>query len=120
MQSKEIPFTGDFEDSDLEEESEDSGSEESGEEQRRPKRKKTVNLTKKLVMNVSGSCSFDIDTQYPVVKFVGKMLYKFKLQYVPYLESTTWDLCWTDNAVQPETLAKMQRTIHSNDSPPKD
>jgi tubulin polyglutamylase TTLL6/13 len=31
-------------------------------------------------MNVS-------DTQYAVVKFVGKMLNKFKLQYTPYLES---------------------------------
>lgn len=40
------------------------------------------------------------------------MIYKFKLQYVPYLESNSWDFCWTDNAVLPETLAKMQRNMH--------
>lgn len=37
------------------------------------------------------------------------MIYKFKLSYVPYLENNNWDFCWTDNAVLPETLSKMQR-----------
>ena len=52
-------------------------------------------------MNVS-------DTMYPVVKFVGKKIFKWKLQYEP--DQVNWDLFWTDNAVQPETLGKMQRT----------
>ena len=34
---------------------------------------------------------------------------RWKLQYEP--DIWTWDLMWTDNAVQPETLAKMQRII---------
>lgn len=33
-------------------------------------------------------------------------MFKWKLQYE--LEVFNWDICWTDNAVQPETLAKMQ------------
>lgn len=32
-------------------------------------------------MNVSGNVALNPDTQYPVVKFVGKMIYKFKLTY---------------------------------------
>lgn len=40
------------------------------------------------------------------------MIYKFKLSYVPYLENNNWDFCWTDNAVLPETLSKMQRNIY--------
>lgn len=46
-----------------------------------------------------------IDTIYSVVKFVGKVSMKWKLQYDP--DQINWDLMWTDNAVQPETLAKM-------------
>jgi len=108
--SKEIPYSGDFEDSDLDEESDDpSFSSESEEEALKKPRKKKITQPKKLHMNVSGiKSSLFKDTQYPVVKFVGKMLYKFKLQYTPYLENNNWDFCWTDNAVQPETLSKMQ------------
>ncbi|CAD8064847.1 unnamed protein product [Paramecium sonneborni] len=100
-QEKEIIFNGDFEDS--EEEDDDQSQEyESDEELNKKKKKKSLqNTNKNLIMNVS-------DTQYPVVKFVGKMIYKFKLQYVPYQEINNWDFCWTDNAVLPETLAKMQ------------
>lgn len=54
------------------------------------------------------------DTQYPVVKFVGKKLFNFKLTYIPYTENYGWDLCWTDNAVLPETLSKMQRIVFEN------
>lgn len=58
-------------------------------------------------MNVS-------DTQYAVVKFVGKKIFRWKLQYDP--EGTNWDMFWTDCAVSPETLGKMQRTtaIHAS------
>lgn len=45
------------------------------------------------------------DTQYPVVKFVGKMIYKWTLQDDP--ESTNWDIFWTDLAVEPEQLGRM-------------
>jgi len=53
----------------------------------------------KIVMNVS-------DTQYDVVKYVGKKIFGWKLSYET--ETFDWDIMWTDNAVQPETLAKMQ------------
>lgn len=44
------------------------------------------------------------DCQYPVVSRVAKGL-KWKLQ--SNAEATDWDVFWTDNAVQPETLLKM-------------
>lgn len=53
----------------------------------------------RIIMNVS-------DTQYDVVKYVGKKLFKWKLSYET--ENFDWDIMWTDNAVQPETVAKMQ------------
>ncbi|CAD8177128.1 unnamed protein product [Paramecium octaurelia] len=81
QQLKEPHFNGEFEDSDSE--TEDNNS-----------KKKTT-----LIMNVS-------DTQYDVVKFVGKKLFKWILQYEP--DATNWDMFWTDAAVQPETLGKMQ------------
>ena len=40
-----------------------------------------------------------------MVRYVGKKIYKWKLSYEPEGE---WDIMWTDNAVQPEQLAKMQ------------
>lgn len=40
-----------------------------------------------------------------MVKYAGRKLLGFKLSYEPEVE---WDIFWTDNAVQPETLAKMQ------------
>ncbi|CAD8088042.1 unnamed protein product [Paramecium sonneborni] len=52
-----------------------------------------------LIMNVS-------DTKYDVVKFVGKKIFKWILQYEP--DGINWDMFWTDAAVQPETLGKMQ------------
>lgn len=44
------------------------------------------------------------DCQYPVVSRVAKG-FKWKLQ--SSAEATDWDVFWTDNAVQPETLLKM-------------
>ena len=61
-------------------------------------------------MNVSGIKFFSelvSDTQYPVIKFIGKMVMKWILQYET--EVNSWDLMWTDNAVQPEQLSRMQR-----------
>ena len=46
-----------------------------------------------------------LDTKYPVVKFVGKRIFEWRLSYDPEGE---WDVCWTDQAVQAEQLAKMQ------------
>lgn len=46
-----------------------------------------------------------IDCQYPVVSRVAKKL-GWKLQ--SNAEATDWDVFWTDNAVQPETLLKME------------
>lgn len=46
------------------------------------------------------------DTKYPVVRLVTKKLMGWKLQRSP--EATNWDVMWTDNAVQPEQLSKMQ------------
>ena len=51
-------------------------------------------------MNVS-------DTQYSVVKFVGKKIMNWVLDYTP-LEDYNFDICWTDNSVKPSTLSKMQ------------
>lgn len=44
-------------------------------------------------MNVS-------DTQYPVVKFIGKKVMNWALDYSP-IEDFTFDICWTDNSVKP-------------------
>ncbi|CAD8066237.1 unnamed protein product [Paramecium sonneborni] len=52
-----------------------------------------------LIMNVQ-------DTKYDVVKFVGKKIFKWILQYE--IEGNTWDVFWTDTAIQSETLGKMQ------------
>jgi len=65
---------------------------------KKPVKKKKI-VRPKIVMNVS-------DTQYEVVKYVGKKLFGWKLSYET--ETFDWDIMWTDNAVQPETLAKMQ------------
>lgn len=48
------------------------------------------------------------------MKFVGKKIFKWKLAYD--LESE-WDVFWTDNAVQPEQLAKMQHFQKINHFP---
>ncbi|CAK56184.1 unnamed protein product (macronuclear) [Paramecium tetraurelia] len=111
-EENEIPFNGEFEDS--EEESEEFSEEDSEDDElqnkRKKKRKQLVNNNKRLIMNVS-------DTQYAAVKFVGKILNKFQLQYTPYLETQVWDFCWTDNAVLPETLARMQSHQRINHFP---
>lgn len=52
----------------------------------------------KLVLNVA-------ETQYPVVKAVGKKMFKWRLSHDP---EEDWDICWTDMAVQPEVLARMR------------
>jgi tubulin polyglutamylase TTLL6/13 len=52
----------------------------------------------RVIFNVS-------ETRYDVVKYAGRKLLGFKLSSEPEVE---WDILWTDNAVQPETLAKMQ------------
>lgn len=51
-------------------------------------------------MNVS-------DTHYPVVKFVGKKIMNWTLEYST-IDSFNFDICWTDNTVKPEILSKMQ------------
>ncbi|CAD8074759.1 unnamed protein product [Paramecium primaurelia] len=53
----------------------------------------------KLIMNVS-------DTNYNVVKFVGKKIFKWILQYES--DEVNWDIFWTDSTVSSETLGKMQ------------
>jgi tubulin polyglutamylase TTLL6/13 len=60
--------------------------------------KKKETQKPRIVFNIS-------DTKYDVVKYVGRRLYKWKLTHDP---ETEWDVCWTDNAVQVEQLAKMQ------------
>jgi tubulin polyglutamylase TTLL6/13 len=108
---QEIPFNGYFEDSELEyvsgSEEEEQSDEEIKKRKKQPKQKKIYYPPNKIIMNVSGSYlhNHKQDTQYPVVKFVGKLLLKWKLQYET--EVWSWDLMWTDNAVQPETLARM-------------
>ncbi len=52
-----------------------------------------------IVVNIS-------DTQYPIIRDVCKNIFHWKLQTDK--EGTGWDLFWTDNAVQTETLSKMQ------------
>lgn len=42
-----------------------------------------------------------------MVKFVGKKIMKWQLDYTP-IEDLNFDLCWTDNVVKPELLARMQ------------
>jgi tubulin polyglutamylase TTLL6/13 len=91
MKLEDVYFCGTYEDSDAEyDDGEDSGSEEEsplrGRRREEPARAKPVG--NRIVMNVS-------DTQYPVVKFVGKKILKWKLQY----DGDNWDLFWTDNAV---------------------
>lgn len=44
---------------------------------------------------------------YPVVKFVSKKIMKWNLDYSP-IEDFNFDICWTDNSVKPEILARMQ------------
>jgi len=45
-------------------------------------------------------------TKYPVVKFVGKKIFGFRLNYEA--ESMDWDLYWTDGTVSTEILCKMK------------
>lgn len=80
-----ISFCGEYEETDPEESEEELSSEEESSRKKRPKKK-----VEKLILNVS-------DTKYPVVKFVGKKIFKWALQYEP--EGTGWDIFWTDNAV---------------------
>ncbi|KAL4499341.1 hypothetical protein ABPG72_006927 [Tetrahymena utriculariae] len=68
-------------------------------EQAKKPQVKKVYKKQTLVLNVA-------DTKYPVVKFVGKKIFKWKLAYD--MESMDFDIFWTDNAVQPEQLGRMQ------------
>jgi len=52
----------------------------------------------KVVFNIS-------DTRYEVVRHVARKMLNYKLTSEPEVE---WDVFWTDNAVQPEILARMQ------------
>jgi len=52
-----------------------------------------------LLVNVS-------DTQYPVVRWVAKKHFHWRLSSDP--EDSEFDLWWTDGAVQPEKLARMK------------
>jgi len=89
---------GSDEESEHSTQAESKGKKNSNKSKKPPVKKKKV-VRPKIVMNVS-------DTQYDVVKYVGKKLFGWKLSYET--ETFDWDIMWTDNAVQPETLAKMQ------------
>jgi tubulin polyglutamylase TTLL6/13 len=88
-----LSFCGEYEETDPEESEEEQSSEEESGRKKKPKRK-----VERLIMNVS-------DTKYPVVKFVGKKIFKMALQNET--DGVNWDLFWTDNAVQPEQLGRM-------------
>ena len=45
------------------------------------------------------------ETKYDVVRYVGKKLLGWKV--IRDIESKDWDVYWTDNAVQPENLSRM-------------
>lgn len=49
-----------------------------------------------------------------MVKSVGKKVFNWKLSYDPEYE---WDILWTDSAVQPEQLARMQQFQKINHFP---
>jgi hypothetical protein len=51
-------------------------------------------------------CPPNADTQYAVVKHVGKKN-KWFLQTDPFA-NLNFDLCWTDNHVKPDLFARMQ------------
>jgi tubulin polyglutamylase TTLL6/13 len=87
-----LSFCGEYEETDPEESEEEQSSEEESGRKKKPKRKV------ERLMNVS-------DTKYPVVKFVGKKIFKMALQNET--DGVNWDLFWTDNAVQPEQLGRM-------------
>lgn len=52
-----------------------------------------------LVLNVS-------ETKYAVVKYVGRKLFGWKLSQKH--DDMDWDVLWTDNAVEPDRLARMK------------
>jgi len=53
----------------------------------------------RLVLNIS-------ETKYAVVRFVGRKVFNWKLSHKS--EDMDWDVMWSDNAVEPEKLAKMK------------
>lgn len=59
---------------------------------------------KKIVINVSGSTVFDADTQYPVVTEVADEM-EWKVQTKS--DSNNWDVYWTDGAIMPDVLFRM-------------
>ena len=64
--------------------------------------------TSKIICNVSS-------TKYEIVRHVAKKVFGWKLNYDE--ESDDWDVFWTDNAVQPEKLAKMKHYQRINHFP---
>ena len=63
----------------------------------------SINL-KRIVINVSGKSSANLDTQYPVVSEVAEDL-DWKIQ--TKADSGDWDVFWTDSAILPEILFRM-------------
>ena len=53
----------------------------------------------RLVLNIS-------ETKYAVVRYVGRKVFGWKLSHKA--EELDWDVMWSDNAVEPERLAKMK------------
>mmetsp|Transcript_2077 Transcript_2077/g.1898 ORF Transcript_2077/g.1898 Transcript_2077/m.1898 type:complete len:121 (+) Transcript_2077:60-422(+) len=87
-------------------ESIESSSDDESEESERNLKSKKKRKAKKPKKKVKAKIIFNVvDTKYPVVKFVGKRIFEWRLSYDPEGE---WDVCWTDQAVQAEQLAKMQ------------
>jgi tubulin polyglutamylase TTLL6/13 len=67
-----------------------------------PKKTDTKNTKKKAKAKVVFNIT---DTRYEVVRHVARKMLNYKLTSEPEVE---WDVFWTDNAVQPEFLARMQ------------
>jgi tubulin polyglutamylase TTLL6/13 len=104
--------TENFDDDDSENDSEDGSDDSDSPRRGKGKNRKSAKKNKKPVTN---TLVFDVsDTQYEIVKFVGRKIYNWKLTWDQEAE---WDVRWTDNAVQPETLAKMQEHQRINHFP---
>lgn len=89
-QIEDISFDGEYYPTEYEGSDEDMNSDESFLKKIPNPRKKATRTVERLVINVS-------DTKYPVVLFVAQKVFKWRLQHE--MDSTGWDLFWTDNAV---------------------
>ena len=81
----------------MEEGEELGSSEEEWEEE--TERKERKRAKKALVVNIS-------DTQYPVIRYVFRKLLNWRLTSNP--DNPNFDLWWTDSAIEPDKLARMQ------------